>query len=351
MDLRRGQLIDLGRRPPSRLVHSQRRLIAGSQSARLRSNQTRPSRSPDHDRAPARHRDLRGSPARHPTRTSTTRASPSTSRRCSTGGGCSSCSASAGWARVSCRSRLAPDAAGLRRRRRRPAPPRPRRPRRQLGGGRRRCATVIPEETGGPFPGDGSNGPDVLNQSGVVRKDIRIELRDLTGTAAGVPLTISFVIQDAANGLAPLAERRRLPVALRPRGSVLAVLAGRHRPELPARRAGGRRRRRRDVHEHLPGLLFGALAAHPLRGLSEPREGHRRREQDRDLADRPAQAAICDAVYATDGYAQKRPEPEPCQPRRDNVFGNDGGVHQIGTMSGSIENGLTVTLDVPVQTA
>ena len=33
--------------------------------------------------------------------------------------------------------------------------------------------TVIPEETGGPFPGDGSNGPDVLAENGVVRKDIR----------------------------------------------------------------------------------------------------------------------------------------------------------------------------------
>jgi hypothetical protein len=34
------------------------------------------------------------------------------------------------------------------------------------------CA-IIPEETAGPFPGDGSNGPDVLSQSGVVRQDIR----------------------------------------------------------------------------------------------------------------------------------------------------------------------------------
>src|SRR4051812_14548525 len=33
------------------------------------------------------------------------------------------------------------------------------------------CA-LIPEETAGPFPGDGSNGPNVLNQSGVVRSDI-----------------------------------------------------------------------------------------------------------------------------------------------------------------------------------
>ena len=31
----------------------------------------------------------------------------------------------------------------------------------------------IPQETQGPFPGDGSNGPNVLPLSGVVRSDIR----------------------------------------------------------------------------------------------------------------------------------------------------------------------------------
>ena len=29
---------------------------------------------------------------------------------------------------------------------------------------------AIPEETAGPFPGDGSNGPNVLTESGVVRR-------------------------------------------------------------------------------------------------------------------------------------------------------------------------------------
>jgi hypothetical protein len=46
---------------------------------------------------------------------------------------------------------------------------------------------VIPEETAGPFPGDGSNGPDVLNQSGIVRKDIRSSFGGSSATATGVP--------------------------------------------------------------------------------------------------------------------------------------------------------------------
>ena len=66
------------------------------------------------------------------------------------------------------------------------------------------CA-AIPEETAGPYPGDGSNGPDVLNQSGVVRRDIRSSFGSSTTTAAGVPLTIELTILDLADGCAPYA--------------------------------------------------------------------------------------------------------------------------------------------------
>lgn len=63
---------------------------------------------------------------------------------------------------------------------------------------------LIPEETAGPYPGDGSNGPDVLTQSGVIRKDIRSSFGSGSAVAAGVPLTIRFMILDASNGFAPL---------------------------------------------------------------------------------------------------------------------------------------------------
>lgn len=49
------------------------------------------------------------------------------------------------------------------------------------------CATV-PEETAGPYPGDGSNGVNVLKESGVVRGDITRSFGDSAGgTAEGVP--------------------------------------------------------------------------------------------------------------------------------------------------------------------
>jgi len=63
----------------------------------------------------------------------------------------------------------------------------------------------LPEETGGPFPGDGSNGANVLNQSGVVRRDITASFGASTTKAKGIPLDITMTINDFANNKSPLA--------------------------------------------------------------------------------------------------------------------------------------------------
>ena len=63
------------------------------------------------------------------------------------------------------------------------------------GGGMRGDSSVevaegeIPEETAGPYPGDGSNGPNVLAESGVVRPDITSSSATPSGVADGVPLS------------------------------------------------------------------------------------------------------------------------------------------------------------------
>jgi protocatechuate 3,4-dioxygenase beta subunit len=66
------------------------------------------------------------------------------------------------------------------------------------GTGTAACTAKIPEETQGPFPGDGSNGPNVLGASGVVRSDIRSSFAGLSGTADGVPLSIALTIVSAS---------------------------------------------------------------------------------------------------------------------------------------------------------
>ncbi len=47
-------------------------------------------------------------------------------------------------------------------------------------GGIDSCS-AIPQETAGPYPSDGTNGPDALALSGIVRADIRASIGDATG--------------------------------------------------------------------------------------------------------------------------------------------------------------------------
>jgi protocatechuate 3,4-dioxygenase beta subunit len=65
------------------------------------------------------------------------------------------------------------------------------------------CAS-IPEETAGPFPGDGSNGPNALALSGIVRSDIRASLGGSSAVAAGIPLTITLTLVDPGASCAPV---------------------------------------------------------------------------------------------------------------------------------------------------
>jgi len=69
--------------------------------------------------------------------------------------------------------------------------------------------SVIPEETAGPYPGDGSNSNssglvNALALSGIVRSDIRSSIAGATGTAAGVPLTIELRLVNTAGSCADL---------------------------------------------------------------------------------------------------------------------------------------------------
>ena len=207
------------------------------------------------------------------------------------------------------------------------------------------CA-VIPEETAGPFPGDGTNGPNVLNQSGVVRQDIRSSFGSSTTVAQGVPLMIKLTIQDAASckALAGAAvylwhcdrdgnyslysqaaadENYLRGVQAADAGGVVTFQS-----IFPACYAG------RWPHIHFEVYPSLAMATDEAKKVAT------------------SQVALpkdaCDAVYATDGYAQSIVNLSQVSLERDNVFGDDGGIHELGTVTGSVADGLTVALTVPV---
>lgn len=60
----------------------------------------------------------------------------------------------------------------------------------------------MPSETNGPYPGDGTNGPDVLDMSGIARKDLTTSL-DTSNSVEGVPFTQTIMVVDMAGGNVP----------------------------------------------------------------------------------------------------------------------------------------------------
>ena len=205
---------------------------------------------------------------------------------------------------------------------------------------------VIPEETAGPFPGDGSNGPDVLSQTGVVRKDIRSSFGSSSGVAAGVPLSIRLALEDGAD-CAPLA------------GAAVYVWhcdqAGNY--SLYSQAAANENYLRGVQAAGDDGVVtFDSIfpACYQGRWPHIHFEVYPSLETANDEANKIATSQIalprdiCDQVYATSGYEQSVATLQRVSLASDNVFGEDDGERQIGTMSGSISNGLTVDLAVPV---
>ena len=205
---------------------------------------------------------------------------------------------------------------------------------------------VIPEETAGPFPGDGSNGPDVLSQTGVVRKDIRSSFGPSSGVAAGVPLSISLALEDGAD-CAPLA------------GAAVYVWhcdqAGNY--SLYSQAAANENYLRGVQAAGDDGVVtFDSIfpACYQGRWPHIHFEVYPSLETANDEANKIATSQIalpkevCDTVYATPGYEQSVQNLSQLSLQTDMVFADDGGVRQLGTMSGDVASGYSVSLTVPV---
>ncbi len=79
------------------------------------------------------------------------------------------------------------------------------------GGATSQTCSIIPQETAGPYPGDGTNSnqsgvANALTLSGIVRSDIRPSIGGATGIAAGIPLRIELELVNAASSCASLSS-------------------------------------------------------------------------------------------------------------------------------------------------
>ena len=209
------------------------------------------------------------------------------------------------------------------------------------------CA-VIPEETAGPFPGDGSNGPNVLAESGVVRSDIRASFGSSTTVAEGIPLTIQLTIQDGAD-CAPMAG-----------AAVYLWHCDREGNYSLYSDAAADENYLRGVQAADDNGLVTFTSIFPACYSGRWPHAHFEIYPSLELATNEAnriatsQLAFpkdtCDLVYATDGYSESVSNLAQVSLSSDNVFQDDGAAQQLGTVTGDVASGFTVGLVVPVNT-
>ncbi|PPH96360.1 3,4-dioxygenase subunit beta [Rathayibacter sp. AY1B7] len=209
-------------------------------------------------------------------------------------------------------------------------------------------AGEIPDETAGPYPGDGSNGVDVLERSGIVRSDVRTSIGG-GATADGVPLALTLTILDAANGGVPFAgaavyvwhcdahgdysmyssgvedETYLRGVQVADASGVVSFAS-----IVPACYSG----RWPHIHfEVYPGVDSITAASNAIA-----------------TSQVALQEEACTAVYALDAYAGSAANLARVGLDSDSVFGDDGGALQLATMSGSPASGYSAALTASVDT-
>jgi protocatechuate 3,4-dioxygenase beta subunit len=205
----------------------------------------------------------------------------------------------------------------------------------------------IPEETAGPYPGDGSNGPNVLSESGVVRSDITSSFGDASGVAEGVPMTVKLKVYDLnGDDAAPLAGAAIYLWHCDREGNYSMYDGG----------AAGENYLR-GVQEAADDGSLEFTTIFPACYSGRWPHMHFEVYESLDAATnatnklRTSQLAlpqdVCEMVYATEGYEQSVSNLAQVSLDSDGIF-SDGYSLQMAKVTGSLEDGYVATLNVPV---
>lgn len=219
-----------------------------------------------------------------------------------------------------------------------------------LGASRALAATPtgeVPTEAAGPYPGDGSNGPDVLDDSGIVRHDIRRSFGDSRTLARGIPLRVNLTVTDAAKDYAPLsglavylwhcdrAGRYSLYSSgvedenyLRGIAKINSEGTGWFKTIFPGCYSG----RWPHIHFEVYSSVAKAISNGPIVKTSQialPR-------------------AVSKKVYATSGYSGSAANLARTSLATDLVFSDDRAIHQLAIVTGSVKNGFVANLTIGI---
>ena len=211
--------------------------------------------------------------------------------------------------------------------------------------------SVIPEETAGPFPGDGSNNSssglaNALALTGIVRSDIRSSIAGATGTAAGIPLKIRLQLVNTGASCAPLAGYAiYLWHCDRDGNYSMYSVAVANQNYLRGVQATGSD----GVAEFItifPGCYSGRM---PHMHFEVYRSTTTATSFSNKL--KTSQIAfptdVCTTVYGTSGYASSLSNLGRISFTSDNVF-SDGYSTQLATLTGNTTDGYVGTLQVGI---
>ncbi|WP_257385548.1 hypothetical protein [Tahibacter caeni] len=211
------------------------------------------------------------------------------------------------------------------------------------------ACSLIPGETAGPYPGDGTNGPNALTQSGIVRPDIRTSFGAAgTAGAAGTPLSVTLRLVSTVSGCMPLAGLAVYIWHCNATGGYSMYSSG---------ITGQNYLRGVQVSDGNGEVTFTSI----FPGCYPGRWPHIHFEVYRSLAEatsganaaRISQLALpqdaCSTVYSQSSlYPGSTQNLAGVTLNGDNVFGNDGGVYQLAAVSGSNADGYASSLEVGV---
>lgn len=206
--------------------------------------------------------------------------------------------------------------------------------------------TRIPYEIAGPSAIDGSTGPNVLTESGILRRDIRSSFSGPSGVAKGVPATVEFTVLDVANGGRPY-QGAAVYLWQCDRDGLYSLY---DQPIKQQNYLRGVQVADGDGRVSFTSIFAGAYAT---------RWPHLHLEVYKDIATATARGnivkttqialpeAACQAVYATPGYEQSA-RLLPQTPLSQDLAFKDGYSLQMTTATGDVKSGYTITLPLPV---
>ncbi|WP_395702706.1 intradiol ring-cleavage dioxygenase [Aquabacterium sp.] len=211
--------------------------------------------------------------------------------------------------------------------------------------------SVIPEETAGPYPGDGSNTANgsvanALALTGIVRSDIRSSIGGATGVADGVPLTLRLQLVNTAGSCAALGGRAIYLWHCDRQGRYSMYSSG---------VTGENYLRGVQQTDDSGNLVFTTI----FPGCYDGRMPHMHFEVYPSLASasgygskiKTSQIAfpvnVCNEVYASSGYSTSATNFARISFATDNVF-SDGVTLQLASLTGSVSAGYVATLQVGI---